>query len=76
MLHQVGLVELPVSVSPRYRVRHASESAIGAARLGLFASSTDNAEPFPLLACRRTVVSADVRELAVPMSTSLTMDYQ
>ena len=76
MLHQVGLVELPVSVSSRYRARHALKSAIGAARPGLFASSTDNAEPSPLLACHRTVVSADVRELAVPMPTLLTMDYQ
>lgn len=76
MLHQVGLAELLVSVSLRYRARHASESATGVSRPGLFASSTDNAEPFPLLACRRTIVSADVRELAAPMSMSLTTGYQ
>lgn len=63
-------------MSSEYRARRASVSAAKAARLGLFASNTGNAEPSPPLACRRTVVSAGVRELAAPMPMSLTMDYQ
>lgn len=76
MLHRADSVELPVSVSLEYRVRHASESAARAVRPGLFASSTSNAEPSPPLACRRTIVSAGVQELAAPMPMSLTTDYQ
>lgn len=75
MLHRVGSVEFPVSVSSKYRAQRASESAARAVRLGLFASNTGNAEPSPPLACHRTVVSAGVRELAAPMPMSLTMDY-
>jgi len=76
VLHRADLVELPVSVSSGYRARRVLESAAGAARPGLFASSTNNAEPSPPLACRRTAVSADVRELAAPMPMSLTTGYQ
>lgn len=76
MLHREDSVELPVSVNSKYRARRASESAAGAVQPGLFALSIDNAELFPPLACHRTVVSAGVRELAAPMPTSLTMDYQ
>lgn len=76
MLHRADSVELPVSVNLGYRARHASESAAGAVRLDLFVSSTDNAKPSPPLACHRTIVSAGVRELAAPMSMSLTTDYQ
>lgn len=57
-------------------MRHALETAAEAARSGLFASSTGNAEPSPLLAYRRTIVSAGARELAAPMPTSSTTDYR
>lgn len=76
MLHQASLVEPPVFASSEYGVQRALETAAEAARLGLFASSTGNAEPSLLLACRQIIASAGVREPAAPMSTSSTTDYR
>lgn len=76
MPRQAGSVKPLASVSLKYRAPRALGSAVRVVRLGLFALSTNNAEPSPPPACRQTASSAGVQELVAPMPTSSTKDYQ